>query len=83
MAIINGEKTVARSAPLTESSFIGWLHKNLFNSWINAVLTLVSLYIIYMVVMGMWTWGIANAVWVADNRRECFAINKDGACWAG
>lgn len=83
MAIINGEKTVARSAPLTESSFIGWLHKNLFSSWINAILTLVSLYIIYMVVMGMWTWGIANAVWVADNRRECFAINKDGACWAG
>ncbi len=24
-----------------------------------------------------------DAIWVAENRRECFAINIDGACWAG
>ncbi|MDX2441426.1 MAG: amino acid ABC transporter permease, partial [Desulfobacterales bacterium] len=41
------------------------------------------LYIVYIVVKGMWVWGIADAVWVADSRRECFSINPDGACWAG
>ncbi|MBT4044607.1 MAG: amino acid ABC transporter permease [Rhodospirillaceae bacterium] len=83
MAIVNGEKTAARSAPITETSFIGWLHKNLFSSWINTILTIVSIYIIYVAVKGIWVWGVAEAVWVAENRRECFNISKDGACWAG
>ncbi|MDA1099660.1 MAG: amino acid ABC transporter permease [Proteobacteria bacterium] len=83
MSMVKAEKTAARSAPLIESSFIGWLHKNLFSSWINAILTLVSLYIIYVVVKSLWIWGVADAVWVAENRRECFDISKDGACWAG
>ena len=31
----------------------------------------------------MWIWGVGDAVWVAENRRECFKISVDGACWAG
>jgi general L-amino acid transport system permease protein len=83
MAIVNGEKTAARNAPLSETTFIGWLHKNLFSSWINVILTIVSIYIIYVVVKGIWVWGVSEAVWVAENRRECFRISKEGACWAG
>ncbi len=30
-----------------------------------------------------WIWGVADAVFVAKNRRECFDISIDGACWAG
>ncbi|MFQ5488886.1 MAG: amino acid ABC transporter permease [Gammaproteobacteria bacterium] len=83
MAVVKAEKTPARSAPLSETSFIGWLHKNLFSSWANAVLTLISIYIIYATVTGLWVWGVADAVWVAGDRRECFKISIDGACWAG
>ena len=83
MAMVNNEKTAARSAPLTETTFIGWLHKNLFSSWINTILTLISLYIIYATVKTIWVWGVHEAVWVAENRRECFNISKTGACWAG
>ncbi len=82
-AVIQVEKTAARSAPLSETSVIGWLHKNLFSSWINALLTISSIYIIYLVVSGLWVWGVVDAVWVAKNRRECFNISIDGACWAG
>ncbi len=56
---------------------------HLFNSTLNSILTIVCLYIIYITVSGAWSWGIADAVWVADNRRECFSISIDGACWAG
>ena len=83
MAMAKAESTPARSAPLSETSVIGWLHKNLFSSWLNAALTLISLYIIYFVVAGLWVWGVADAVWVAKDRRECFDISIDGACWAG
>jgi general L-amino acid transport system permease protein len=83
VAIVKEQPTVARPAPLSETSLIGWLHKNLFSSWTNTVLTFASLYIIYVTVTGLWVWGIGDAVWVAKDRRECFAISPDGACWAG
>ncbi len=83
MAVMKAERTAVRSAPLSETTFIGWLQKNLFSSWINTVLTIVSIYIIYTVVTGLWVWGVADAVFVAKNRRECFDININGACWAG
>ena len=83
MAIVKGEKTPARTAPLSESSIIGWMSKNLFSSVFNSVLTIVTLFVIYITVKDMWVWGIQDAVWVAENRRECFKISVDGACWAG
>ena len=83
MAIVKLEKTPARPAPLTERSIIGWMHRHLFSSVLNSILTVVTLYIIFITVRDLWTWGIADAIWVADSRRECFDINLGGACWAG
>ena len=83
MTIIKAVPTPALPAPLSETSVIGWMQKNLFSSVFNGLLTIGTLYIIYIAVKGMGVWGIADAVWVADSRRECFSINPDGACWAG
>ena len=83
MAVLRAERTPARSAPLSETSVLGWLRKNLFSSWINIILTIVSIYIIYITVTGLWVWGVTDAVWVAKDRRDCFDISIDGACWAG
>ena len=83
MAIVKTEKTPARAAPLSETTIIGWMSKNLFGSVFNSILTIVTLYVIYITVRDVWVWGVADAVWVADNRRECFKISVDGACWAG
>ena len=83
MAIIKTAKKTALPAPLSETSVLGWMKKNLFSSVFNSLLTIVTLYIVYTAVKGLWVWGIADAVWVADSRRECFKISVDGACWAG
>jgi general L-amino acid transport system permease protein len=83
MTIIKAVPTPALPAPLSETSVLGWMQKNLFSSVFNGLLTMAALYIIYIVVKGLWVWGLADAVWVAENRRECFSINPDGACWAG
>jgi len=83
MAVISAEKTPDRAPPLSETSVLGWLQKNLFSSPVNVFLTVSSIYIIYLVLSWVLTWGIIDAVWTAENRRECFDISKDGACWAG
>ncbi|MFK5997322.1 MAG: amino acid ABC transporter permease [Rhodobacterales bacterium] len=83
MVIVNSEKTPDRVAPIFETSVLGWLHKNLFSSVFNTVLTFFSLYIIYLAVSGVFIWGWVDATFVADNRRECFDNSLTGACWAG
>lgn len=83
MAIIKATQTPSRAAPLSETTIIGWLRKNLFSSISNSVLSVVTLYVIFITVSDLWLWGIGDAVWVAENRRECFDISLDGACWAG
>jgi len=83
MVVVRAQPTPSRVAPLSETTVIGWLHKNLFSSVLNTVLTVICLYIIYVVVSGLWVWGVADAVWVAKDRRECFEISINGACWAG
>jgi len=83
MSMVKHDKTAPRDAPLSETTFIGWLQKNLFSSWINTILTIISIYIIYSMSKSLLIWGVLDAVWVAENRRECFAISKHGACWAG
>jgi general L-amino acid transport system permease protein len=83
MAIINAVKNPDRAAPLGERSVIGWVHKNLFSSWFNAILTVVTGYLVFITVAGVWTWGVADATFVAQNRRECYDNSLTGACWAG
>jgi general L-amino acid transport system permease protein len=83
VAIVKREKTPARPAPLSERSVIGWMHRHLFSSVLNSILTIVTLYIIFITVRDLWTWGFADAVWIAESRRECFDISLGGACWAG
>ena len=83
MAIVKATKTPDRAAPLSETSIIGWISKNLFSSIFNSILTVVTLFIIFITIRDVWVWGVSDAVWVAENRRECFKISIDGACWAG
>lgn len=83
MAIVKAEKTPDRPAPVLESSVLGWLYKNLFSSVFNTLLTFFTLYIIYLTISGVYVWGVQDATFVADNRRECYDNSLTGACWAG
>jgi general L-amino acid transport system permease protein len=63
---------------------IGWIRKNLFSSPLNAFLTILSLYVIWVLVSNVFEWAILNAVWEAETRRECLdKVGLAGACWAG
>jgi general L-amino acid transport system permease protein len=66
--------------PRSEIGVFGWLRRNLFSSWGNALLTVVALYIMWRLVDGIVSWGIVNAVWSGDSGDACKAEGS-GACW--
>lgn len=50
--------------PLTErQNPLGWARKNLFNSWGNALLTLLSAWLIFVSVRGLLLWAFTQAEW--------------------
>ena len=66
MAIVTAQPRASREPPISERTVVGWMRQNLFSSVSNGMLTVVTLYIIYLTLNGLWTWGIVDAVWVAD-----------------
>jgi general L-amino acid transport system permease protein len=48
-----------------------WLKANLFNGWFNSVLTIISIWLLYQVVGGIWIWATTIAQWsvVSSNFR--------------
>lgn len=72
-----------QTPPLIESGAIRWLRSNLFSGWLNAVLTLVSLLLIFLALKAIAPW-LLNAVWNAGSLSECRAIldGASGACFA-
>lgn len=48
--------------PATTIGVVGWLRKNLFNSWFNSLLTIVALWLIYNLGVGLWGF-VTTAKW--------------------
>jgi len=69
-----------RPPPRSTTGPAGWLRENLFSSIGNTVLTLIGLYIAYVVVSGAVGWALFNATWTGDNGADCTRENA-GACW--
>jgi len=49
--------------PRTSVGVLGWLRKNLFSTWYNALLTIVMLWLIYVVGSGLLNWVFRGARW--------------------
>jgi general L-amino acid transport system permease protein len=57
-----------------------WARANLFNTPLNAVLTLVVIYLLVRLVPGLVDWAVVKASLSAPDDRACQAAG--GACWA-
>ena len=60
--------TVSKTAevlppPTERSSIVRWLHKNLFSTWYNALLTVVMLFLAVLIVRGVLEWAFTQARW--------------------
>lgn len=83
MEIIAFKPKPSRPAPRSTTGALGWLRAHLFYSWWSTILTLALSYCVVSFFLYVYTWGVADAVWEADSRRQCLDESPHGACWAG
>ncbi|MEJ6395573.1 amino acid ABC transporter permease [Gymnodinialimonas sp. 2305UL16-5] len=91
-AFVRSDMLPEQAPPALETGVVKWLRENLFSSWINTILTLVSFALIYWVAQIIVPWAVFG-IWDAGSLTECRAIRdelygvSDGhgggvACWA-
>ncbi|MGD9078448.1 MAG: amino acid ABC transporter permease [Desulfobacterales bacterium] len=74
------EKPVdAVKPPVASVGVIGWVRNNLFNGWFNSLLTIVTLYFMWMVVPPLIQWAFIDSMWGTSG---AVCRNADGACWS-
>ena len=81
LAFVQKNKIPPSPAPISEVGVIGWLKQNLFSSWFNTLLTLLSIYFIFIILKDFipWAWG---GHWDTKSLRECLDLNPDVACFS-
>jgi len=64
------------------------MRENLFNTWYNALLTLVCAWLLWVILSGLFQWAVLNAVWTGgpeacqEAKRTALAEGRPiGACW--
>ena len=75
---------MAERPPPATVGLLGWARQNLFNGWFNTLLTLASLYLIWLIAGALVRFLIIDAVWDGAGRDDCLAekVGRDvGACW--
>jgi general L-amino acid transport system permease protein len=87
-SFVRTEMLPEQTPPVTQTGAIKWLRENLFSSWINAILTILSLYVIYWVISHVAGW-LFLGIWDAGSLSECREIRdatygegSNVACWA-
>jgi len=73
------QKSERRSPPANTVGIIGWIRINLFGGFINTFLTLVSVYLLWIILPPLLDWAIFSADFTGKVGKDC---TTDGACWA-
>ncbi|MFA8443213.1 MAG: amino acid ABC transporter permease, partial [Yoonia sp.] len=78
------EGTIPPSPPPTrETGVVKWLRENLFSNIPNSILTIVSLYVIFIVLKNTMPW-MLNGVWTTSSLSQCREVlnGETGACFS-
>jgi len=85
---VRAEMLPPQIPPSSQRGVVHWLHENLVSSWLNAILTVASLYVLYVILSTVGPW-FSRSVWNASSLQECRQIieatwgqGKTGACFA-
>jgi general L-amino acid transport system permease protein len=85
MAEVHAETQAPRTGgevlapPIERVGALRWMRDNLFNSPLNAVLTLLTLWLLWQTLPPVLSWAIFDATWQGNSREACAAVS--GACW--
>lgn len=75
--IEQAEETI--KPPVTSVGVIGWIKANLFNSWFNSLLTVVTFWFLLKIIPAFIRWAFIDSLWTSTGA-ECHAAG--GACWS-
>lgn len=75
------EGTLAKELrpPVTSIGIIGWVKSNLFNTPLNSILTLVTLFLLWKVVPALFRWAFIDSLWITGGAA---CRGNEGACWS-
>jgi len=77
---IRQELVPERAAPVKTTGFVGFVRTRLFNSPTNALLTIVSVLLLWFIVVPAIRFMLVDAIWTGKDRTACLG-NAVGACW--
>ena len=82
-SFVRKEMISERIPPAAERGLVKWVRENLFSSAFNTIMTFVSLWFIYSIVVAAAPWFL-NGIWDAETVRECYDLldGKRGGCFA-
>jgi general L-amino acid transport system permease protein len=85
VAFVRDTMLPEKEPPASTIGAIGWARENLFNGWVNSILTIVSLAFIYWVLSHIVPWAV-SPTWEGTSLTDCRAILAEakqdgGACW--
>lgn len=89
VAYVRSEMVSAMPPPVNNHGVLGWMRTNLFSSVSNTILTLIGVFLLYVILPGTLSWTIFEAAWSGDNREACATLVQGGvlengwsaACW--
>jgi general L-amino acid transport system permease protein len=67
--------------PPNTTGVIGWLLQNLFNTPLNAVLSILGTAFIAWIAWGVIDWALVRGVFTGTSREACVSVPDSGACW--
>ncbi len=81
IAFVRKDPIPPAAPPITEVGAFGWLKQNLFSSWLNSLLTILSLYFIFIMLWDFIPWAYGGH-WNTKSLRECLDLDPDVACFS-
>ena len=85
LRFVSREKVDALPPPTLTRGPIAWVRENLFSSFSNTILTLLSLFVLYLIVPPLVKFLFIDAAWTGTDRAACredMVGHPVGACWA-
>ena len=66
--------------PVTQVGVIGWIRTNLFNGWLNSLLTILTLYCLWVIVPPLIRWAFIDSLWLStgaecQQSRRCLLVH--------
>lgn len=65
--------------PVTSKGVVGWARANLFNTWFNSILTLITLFVLWKTVPPFFRWAVVDSLWFSTGEA---CRGTEGACWS-